>query len=593
MIMNILVILLVLGLTYAWMVRGVFNALIHFLCAIAAGAIAFGFWEMLSMMLVDLSPERGFFSFLEGIARGVSLIVPFVVVFILLRVITDKLVPANIRNSTVIDYAGGGICGLGTGLLTTGILVLGIGSMRLPTSFLGYQPVWYSADRATGAGALVRTDKLWIPVDKLTSMMYAQLSIGTMSTNEPLAKWYPELELVGFSARLSPGEGAGRNAMNSEDFKVKSTYTVGNPNGSDSISDLLIDSRDDKSQRYVDINSEPVSNGYLAGFVIEFEPGAKERGKKGGQLVVSNGHFRLLVDDGSGNTMSVFPVATISESSKADEFGRWRFDAKDVFITSVGGKSRVSMAFEFVIPQGYTPISLFVKNVRVNTDSLPDAVEYTDSRQRDKIVRSGSILKGESAARKLNTANVIRYDATQRDSIARMSVATGQIISSQVAKRSLTLSEGNEVVDGEGIFDMKTEAGRRNAPTSKKLRVEKYSLSAGQRLIRIDVGLESEIGFFSEAAREAPLDAPLLLIDDKGNEYEAIGFEYTDSKIYHARFTRGSTLSGIQDTPDLSQSRDDQNLQLLFVITRGAQIAHFTIGDVAVARFTPPIDTGN
>jgi hypothetical protein len=593
MFMNIIVILLVLGLGYTWMVRGAFSSMIHLLCAVAAGAIAFSFWEMLSMILIDVSPERGFFSFLEGIARGVSLIFPFAALFLIFRFLTDKVVPNNIRNSRIVDYVGGGIFGLGTGVISAGILVIGIGSMRIPTNFLGYQPLWYSADRAIGAGALVRTDTLWIPVDKLTSAMYQHLSIGTMSSSEPLAKWYPELELVGFSARVSPGDGGGRNAINSEDFNVRSTYTVGNIDGSGQLTDLLSDSRDDQPQKYIDINSDPVTNGYLAGYVIEFEPGAKERGKKGGQLVVSNGQYRLLIEDTAGNTMSVFPVATISESGTADEFGRWRFDAKDVFITSVGGKSRVPMAFEFVIPQGYTPISLFVKNVRVHTDSLPKAIVYSDTKQRDKVVRSGSILKGESAARKLDSSKVVRYDASVQDSFVRITTAVGEMMSSQVAKPEITLDDKIAIVEGEGIYDIKTEAGRRNAPTSKKLRVEKYALSQGQKIIKVNVSIDSEIGLFSEAAREANLDAPLLLIDDKGNEYEAVGFEYTDSKIYHVRITRGSTLSGIQDTPDLSQSRDDQKLQLLFVVTRGVQISHFTIGDVAVARFTPPIDTSN
>ena len=95
----------------------------------------------------------------------------------------------------------------------------------------------------------------------------------------------------------------------------------------------------------------------------------------------------------------------------------------------------------------------------------------------------------------------------------------------------------------------------------------------------------------SEASRDAPLDQPLLLIDEHGNEYEAIGFEYSDAEIFHARLTRGSTLSGIQDTPSLSRSRDDQDLTLLFVVTQGVKITHYTIGDVAIAEFVPPLDT--
>src|SRR5690606_12161977 len=142
----------------------------------------------------------------------------------------------------------------------------------------------------------------WIPVDHIASLVYSKLSEGTMSTGEPLAKWYPELELVGFSSRISPGDGSARNAIAPKDFKVISTYIVGDPKGTSKVADLLKDSISSASQKYVDVDSDAVTNGYLMGYVIDFEPGAKERGKKGGQLVVSSGQFRLLVQDSDGNT---------------------------------------------------------------------------------------------------------------------------------------------------------------------------------------------------------------------------------------------------------------------------------------------------
>ena len=589
MIMNLIVILLVLGIAYAWMIRGAFSSMIHLLCVIAAGAIAFAFWERLSVMLISMSPERGFLSFIESVAWGVSLIVPFVVSLLILRLITDKLIPNNISNAKGVNYAGGAIFGLGTGVISAGILVIGIGSLRLSTNFFGYQPVWYSTDRAKGAGSIVKNDSLWIPVDKLTAKLYSNLSNGTFSTPEPLGKWYPELEIVGFTTRISPDDGAGRNAISPDDFKVKSTYIVGNENGTSNISDLLKDSRDDKPQKYIDINKDSVSTGYIAGYVIEFEPGAKERGKKGGQLVVSNAQYRLLIEDSDGNTRSVFPVAVISESSETNKFGRWRFDAEGVFITSVGGKSRSAMAFEYVIPQGFKPVALFAKNIRVNVDSMPKPIQYANPNKRDQVVLNGAILKGDSGDRKLDKSKAIKFDTTKDSKLIRNTLRFGTMVASQAARRGLTLSDENEIVDGESIFDAKTQIGRKNAPQSKKLRVEKYAVAKGQTLVRVDVSLNSEIGYSSPAASEAPLDQPFLLIDTNGNEYEAIGFEYSDAKVFHVRFTRGSTLGGINDTPTLSRSRDDQKLVLLFIVSTGIQLDYFTIGDIVVADLTPPM----
>lgn len=591
MFMNILIIVFVLGITYAWMIRGMFSSLLHLLCVIVAGALAFAFWEPLALLLIGVSPERGFLSFIESIAWGTALILPFAIELLLLRLITDKAVSGNINNNTLVDYIGGGVCGVATAGISAGILVLGIGTMRVSTNFLDYQPLWYSQERSTGAGSLVKADSLWLPVDKLVATMYGNLSTGAMSTAEPLSKWYPELTLAGFASRVSPGEGGGRNALSPDDFKIKSTYTVGSTKGTDSISDLLKDANNDQSQRYLDINSEKVSKGYLAGYVIEFEPSAKERGEKGGQLIVSNGQYRLLIEDASGNTQTVFPVATISESSKSGEYGRWRFDANDVFITSVGGKSRVQVAFEYVIPSGFTPIAMYLKNIRVNAASLPKAIEYPTIESRDSVVYSGAILKGDTGSRVLNTENMTTYDPTDLQGFVRRGFRVGEMMSTQIAKRGLTLNEENEIVDGIGSYDAKTDVGRKNAPQSKKLRVSKYAANQKQVLIKINVSADTQFGLFSTAAREALVDQPLLLIDSKGNEYEAIGYEYTDSKDYKVRYTRGSTLSGIEDTPNLSRSRSDQKLVLLFIVTSQVEITHFAIGDLGIVEFVPPLAT--
>lgn len=590
MFLNIIVVILVLSIGYAWMNRGIFNAMLHTLCALAAGAIAFAVWEPLSVMLVNASPERGFFSFLEGAAWGVSLVIPFVVAFILLRVISDKVVPNNIKNSRLVDYIGGAAFGLVTGIISIGILVIGVGNMRLPTNFLGYQPLWYSADRATGAGSLVKTDKLWIPVDSLVATVYGKLSNGAMSTSQPLAYWYPELRLTGFASRVSP-EGAARNAMRIKDFNMRGTYTVGPDEGAQMSELLKLDGN--STQRYVDINNEPVSAGKLYGYVIEFEAGAKERGEKGaGQLIISNGHVRMLVENSDGSTETIFPAAVISESSNPGEFGRWRFDANDVYVSSTGGSSKVPMGFEFVVPSGSTPVALYVKNLRVDTAELPKPVNYRTTSRRDLSVRSGAILKGKGDEVSYNSQNAVTVSGTDTNAnLVTTSPRMLEVLAISVARRGLTVDDDNEIVGGQGTYDVKEEAGRRNAPTSKNLRVERYGVGQGQTLIKLDVSAGSPFGFLSTPVQTAPLDQPLRLLDTNGNEYEAIGYEYIDNTNYEVRYTRGSTLTGIEDTPSLSTTRDDQKLLILFIVTKGVEIDRFVIDDMVIAKFSPVIET--
>ncbi len=593
MFMNLIAVALVLIIGFVWMNRGIFNSMLHALCAFVAGAIAFAVWEPLAVMLVNASPERGFFSFLEGIAWGVALIIPFAVVMLLLRLTMDKLIPNNIKNSSTVDRIGGAAFGLVTGVISTGILVIGIGNMRLSTDFMKYQPLWYSTDRATGAGSLVQSDTLWVPVDSIVAKLYGKLSQGTMSSEQPLAYWYPELELTGFASRVSP-EGMGRNALRPEDFIVKGAYIVGPKEGTNP-NELLQIEDSPKPQRYVDINGDAVPSGRIFGYVVEFEPGSKERGKKGaGQLIISNGQVRMLAkDDSTDETFTIFPLAAISESSKPGQFGRWRYDAEGVFISSTGGKSKVPIGFEFLVPKGTTPVALFVKNIRVATAELPNTVEYPSISQRDQLVRDGAILQGKQAeAITYNTEYTVTANPIGENSFVDTTARMLDVLPISSARRGLTVDDDGLVIGGQGIWDVKEEVGRNNAGPSKKLRVERYAAADDQALVKLDVSPGSPFGFLSEAAQISPLDQHLTLIDSLGNEYEAIGFEYKDNTNMEIRVTRGTPLSGIEDTPTLSTTRVDQKLRLVFIVTKGVEIEKFVIGDVQIARFSPPIKGG-
>lgn len=582
MFMNILVIVFVLSVAYAWMTRGVFNAMLHALCVFFAGAIAFAVWEPLSIIFLGLSDMP----LVEGVAWGVSLILPFVVMMIVFRVITDKVVKANIKSATPVDYAGGAIFGLISSGLTAGIMVIGIGYMRLPSTFLGYQPVYYTSDRS-GAGSLVKTDKLWLPVDSVTAMVYSNLSEGSMSSAESLKKWYPDLTLTGYAARINPGEGAARNAITEDAFKVMSSYTIGDTTGAGSPKSDVVG-----EHSFVDLNGKaitPQMAGHVAGYVVEFGPSAKEKGSKGGQVVISNGQIRLLTEKADGSTGTIFPIATISESSDQGQYGRWLFDSEDLFITSSGGKSRIPMGFEFFVPADETPIALYVKNIRVPVGSIAANKEFSTASAREKLIRSGELLTGQRVKREFDLSESVKVDDRN---IARFAETVGTVLPSQLVKqRGMRINDDNEVTEGTAIF-RDEEIGRSNTPQTKSLRVEKFAYGNSQRMVQVSVGSDVEGGLLSEAANKAELDEPFMLIDTDGNEYEAVGFIYSDSSDeYTIRYTPGSTMSGLNEDglPAISRSKDGQKLTLIFLVSTRVDLQYYTIGDVVQMEFDPPL----
>lgn len=597
MFFNIIVIGLVLGLTYAWMVRGLFSAFIQLVCTIIAGAIAFAAWEPLAYLLVGISPDRGFLSFIGSAAWGIALVIPFAVSLLLLRLASDKIVKGNVKNISAVDYAGGGLCGAVLGVICAGITTIGVQSIRVPADFLGYQPLWYTEDRGTGGGSLVLSDSLWLPADKLTAWMYSGLSVGSMSASQPLDRWYPNVYAAGMAARISAGNGSGRNTIKPDDFRILATYTVATPDNPQPTADLLTPRGSATPQRYTDINGDPVSQGYLQGYVIEFEPGAKESGgasEKGSQVIVSNGHVSLITEDSNGNTTSVYPVAVISEGERGDEpgqLGRWAFDSREVFISSIGGQSKVKMGFEFVIPDGHSPIAMVVRQTRALLgDNAPTPMVLDSANDRDLRIRSGSIFEGGANARaERDDSLAVRVDGsntTSREAAFRVGDSIGEAFASQTARSRFDLDDNNLVLSGEARFLPEERAQR---GLSRELKVERFAIGNGQVLVQIDVSLDRPISFLNEAARSAPTSEPIVLVDSRGGEYEAVGYTYVDRELIEVRYTPGSTLTGISDTPAISSARDDQKLTILIIVTEGARIEQFAIGDTVIAEFNPPI----
>ena len=86
--LNIVLIAMVAMIAYWWANQGLFSAIIHLLCVIVAGAIALAFWEPVTVGLL----LRG--NAFDNYAWGVSLVGLFVAVLLLLRLATNKLIPA-------------------------------------------------------------------------------------------------------------------------------------------------------------------------------------------------------------------------------------------------------------------------------------------------------------------------------------------------------------------------------------------------------------------------------------------------------------------------------------------------------------------
>ena len=589
MIVNGIVIVMVLALGWAWATRGFFSALLNLMAVVVAGAVALGLWEPVSMLVLDLAPSSGLLSFLESAAFAIGLIVPFAATLAIVRVATDAVVRANVNLSGSVDLAGGLACGLGASSIAAGLVVIALGYSGMGSAPLGYKAVDYA--ESDGRGSLVRTGNLWVPVDRIATTVFGTLSRTTLRTGTPLGVYYPDLDIAGYANMTNFEDGSTRHGLKPDAVSVARTWRVGSPEQPQQARELLswVDATGGTAtMSYVDADGETVNSGMLFGIVLRLEDSAKE---STGQVVMSNGQTRLLVRSTSdpSETESLFPVAMISQAGgqNTDAYGRWRFDSPELFVASVDEAARVEMGFEYLVPAGFEPEALYVKNIRLDVEGEPQTFATAD--QRGAAIDTGRLLSGVT----VDLASVDTGDAVAVDRDNNAVLITRNIVRMRFQRNAMVsgfeVNESNELVTGQDTLSSNSFAQQGQ---SQNILVREFFTPDAVAMVQIDVGHDSPMRFTTDnpAFRNAPRDEPLQLVDDDGTPYPCVGWVNRSGDVIDIRYTPGQTVRSISELPSLSLSEPDEQLVLLFRVTEGSDIGHMLAGDThAIARIQPPL----
>lgn len=596
--------LVVVGVTaYIWCIRGFFSALVHMVCVIAAGAVAFGVWEPVSYFILDGAPERGFGSFLQDMAFGLGLAIPFAVTLAILRGIVDKILPANAQCEPVADYVGGVVCGFISGVISGGIMVLSIGMLRLaPDSGAEYQAVNYTS--GPGRGSIERTTEMFIPwADRVTASLYGHLSLTSFRTDEPLARWQPDLDTFPSSLRMA-FEGKDRITLRPDAFKVVNWYVVGDQAKGQKFDGLLTDAWNEVPQKVSNlsgkqfgIDDEPVDlrTGYLGGFIVKFNTKARE---KAGQVVVGNAQVRLVCvsDADDDESIALHPIAIVTNVDDPTKIAYARFAIKgdNIFTSSVGGAGDCVMAFEFPIPAGFHPLAIYVKGVRVNRQD-PDTDfgklvfprepvrKFADPADRDEAIKGGE-MEGMTDVGPILDANgkPVQAQGNQQTS-APLFNASNRLgfVFQKGQEQSLDLQQetrGYSITSGEQTFDSK-QIGAVAQVVDFKLRVDRFSTTPDTAVVQICLTPRDRDAAFNKTIESADRNAQPVLVDSNGTRYPAVGWVYKDSGRWKVRYDKQHPIEHISELPAISRSTPDKELQLLFVVSVGVEITDFKVGE--------------
>ncbi len=602
--MNIAALLVLLACAYIWLTRGFFSALIHMICTVIAGAIAFGVFEAVGYFLLDTLDPLGPWG---GAVWSFSLGGTFAIALILIRFGVDRLLPANVAVPTVVNYIGGGLCGLVAGVISSGIMVLSISSLRLETAFWDYTPVAYNP-----TGNPVHNKALWVPVDRITVGLYGHLSERALRIDDPLARWHPELADEGTAMRMNPFDGKGRNTIGNQEFNVVASFTVGKGSGLP-FTELNADRWNGQGKPIVMADGNPPpSNTFIQGLLIDFKAGSKERD---GRTAVGAGQVQLLLENpDTSERMVVYPCSVSSQGDPTTAAGtyRWRYDSPDVFIASVGGGSDAYFAFEFPCPQGYQPVAVYVKGTRKVIEGTPVATpkwQFGSAAERDEQIRAGFGIG--PAATWLNTfATNNTSSAKPKDPIPGFDIATVNVIGNGGALKSGEVPEGvrishtvgrtiqkgehggleiddNNIITG-GMLRTTKEIMKSAVGLEPGLRIEQFQATSDADIVQVDVDATSRTSILGKALSMAESLAPIVLVDTQGERYDPIGYIYEDESEYRVSFNPGQPITSMTQLPSLSSSRPAQKLRLIYKITYGREVKYLSLGQKVLYEYNPP-----
>ncbi|MCC7145481.1 MAG: hypothetical protein IT443_03475 [Phycisphaeraceae bacterium] len=195
MLANVLLLVFLALMAYIGaVVLGFYSALLELLIVVIAAALAMALWEPITVNFL-LDP-------LEGYAWGLGLLLPFLILAGVLSALASQLVTRKITMLAMVDHIGGGLCGLMAGILSAGVIVIGLGFLPLSSHFGGLEPYRLNSQGRLEPGS----SRLWLPVDRLAAGYLEKVSAGAFATQTSLGLYRPDLDEQAVLFRMRPSD---------------------------------------------------------------------------------------------------------------------------------------------------------------------------------------------------------------------------------------------------------------------------------------------------------------------------------------------------------------------------------------------------
>jgi len=550
--LNFVVLGFIVLMIYWWSLHGLFRALLHLGAVVAAGSIALGLWEPVATLLLGTP--------LTDLAWGVGLLLPFVVVLLVIRIATDTLVPGNLEPPAIANWIGGGVVGLIIGVLSAGLLVIGLGHMKMGPSLWGYHPLVTTAE---GELAEASDGHLWIPVDRQAAGFFTGIGAGAFRSGARVDLYLPASsdQRTGFFEwaqllRLGAEPESSRTAT-SEAVDVESVVVRPTPLG-----ELSAGARDAIGEAA----SQPGARVVVVTLRWSVAAGIQDADSK---LRVLPEHIRLVTWRSRGSirlARSWAPSAVIhSASGGAASRSLLPLDRASSFPMSAA--QQVEQNWIFVLDDDradeWEPRFLFARRLRLE---LPDANGTVESMRR--------VFAGVGVSQDVQRVEPTLQIRQSESLLASMSKLEIQGLDYDEANVNL-------ITEGEVRTDVKNVGRGRNA-------ISGIAAPPGLQIQQVQMNAPMAHELFGAAPTSDLQDRVPVIVDQNGTQWRPSGFQFVtaDREQTHVKVLRGEVINAASEMP-ITRMRGEDQLVIFYTMAEELKVRDFGVLNPDDETFTP------
>ncbi len=606
MLFSLVIALMVILVTVFWVYQGFFSALLMFFLSVVACMLAFGFHEEVQSLWGDTIDAS------VGLPLAMMLI--FLISLALLRVLTDKMIPDNVRMPAMVDRAGGGVFGFFIGLILVGISLTAIQMLPLGSTIFGFERV------RTAPDGRIELKNFWFKPDNFTVGLATMLSNGRFGGDNSLRRAKPDLLLDLYSARANP-QPEERLFLPQDALQVLAYWEARQI-------DEVTQRADGESLSREFQTVEPMSPG--SKFLVFNVRVNSTAAKSGAEIRFRPVQFRLIgppptIDDVASHTPAVYFACGMTDLYTHMGHGLRKVGSRqatrlvkfspqtDMILgpevtrevgISQGGDSgdfvagyRFDVAFE--VPEEFQPWFVeFKRGARV---------EITKQMFKEETPQYASVAGGREPSKDASpddTKKTARADDAEDDKPkVKVGDAPGGAVhvADAIAARTGVYAELPFPLNGDDPVVRGSLVSRRLGechffveipdPPPTDWDVKEFNVPGGKKLVQVGAEKKDALSLFGRALNYAAnVAAQIRLTDEDGNDYYAIG-------VYSAAPIDGKMVLEIQYHPDAEvperslakpkkvtsnilrdTSPDERRFGYIFLVDPGVKIVKFNAG---------------